>query len=276
MDRNFTLIVILTGIILSCTSQGAINEFERPTFAELQVPDSVQRLTLRSDSLVEVFPPFIGKYKFGDKVRLNSHFPYTTYGEDVLSEYRIGDDDSLDVIGLEFIVDYEQEVYFNPYFDDPDIWKYEATLWKYYPVYFVNSTNSDKVFIAKDRWMFGIQEALAEEQFQRWRPIESSGFDFCGNGGWGLIIHPKEFVVFLMPKYYGEVETEFRVRVESGSSTFVSKPFKGYVNPSQFQISKNSYAYDAIENQNGIAPYWLFYGAKSKLEEDWLDSLKRK
>lgn len=259
-------------LIFGCNESEDAKNFVRPTFINSQFSDSIARFSIKSDSLVATFPPFIGKYQFGDTVDLNVNLRDTTYRNDYLREYRIGDDDSLDVHGLEFIVDYDQEVYYHPYYDP----EYDSGIWRHYPVYLVNSTTTDKVFIAKDRYVFGIQEALATERFKRWRPLESSGFDFCGNGGWGLVIHPGEFVVFLMLKYEGESQTKLRVRLELGSSILVSKPFNGLVNPKQFEITENSYAYGVIEERHGTAPSWLFYGALTELEENWVENKKNK
>ena len=84
---------------------------------------------------------------------------------------RIGIEDTLDVTGFEIIVDYEKNIAFRRY-------DFEDTVGVYFPVYIVNSTSSDKVLLGKDSYVFGLQEALDEDRRQRWRPIESRGFDF--------------------------------------------------------------------------------------------------
>jgi len=139
----------------------------------------------------------------------------------------------------------------------------------YYPVYFVNSNNSDKIFFIKDKYAFGIQEALEKKKFGNWLPIESRGFDFCGNGYSGLIVHPQEFVVILMKKYDGDLETAMRARFQVGENIIVSKPFKGRINKNQFKIKDSSYIQGRLQKTNGKAASWLFYNAVPK-EEEWV------
>jgi len=140
---------------------------------------------------------------------------------------------------------------------------------EYYPVFFVNSTPSDKLFLGKDRYVFGIQEAFDTCDFGSWLPIEGRGFDFCGNGYWKLVVHPEEFVIVLMRKYKGGFETGVRVRFQLGESLYVSKPYKGVINEKQFLVEDSSYFDDRLKETDGRAANWLFYGAVPK-EEEWV------
>lgn len=127
---------------------------------------------------------------------------------------------------------------------------------------------SDKIFLGKDSYIMGIQEAIREEKWKRWRPIEARGFDFCGNGSWGMIVHPNEFVVVLMNKYKGGFPTQLRVRYVMGNNIFVSKPFFGSIDSSQFHIKDSSYVKRQLQRTKGRAAQSLFYGAEPR-EEDW-------
>jgi hypothetical protein len=131
----------------------------------------------------------------------------------------------------------------------------------YYPVYIVNQTPNTKLFIGKDGHIFAIQEALDEEGY--WRPIEGRGFDFCGNGYWGLKIHSDEFITVLFPKYEGDFKTKLRVRIKNDDMIYVSLPFDGVINKNQFILDKErDYHYrKLIENRAGAIQY-LFYGAQ--------------
>lgn len=259
-----TFCLLACSFVIACSTDYCSEKFQLPKVINTQYAITTKKQVLEPESLSEVFPSFIGKYKFGEVVDLNMEKQDTSTWQDYISEYSINQNDSLDVNGFELIVDYNNEVYFNRFFE------YDSVLFAHYPVYFVNSTNSNKIFIGKDSHAFGIQEAKALEGFSAWRPIESSSFDSCGNGGWGLIIKPGEFAVMLMRKYGGETETDLRVRAQMGNSTFVSKPFKGVVNQKQFNIDEGSYAFRILRDRNSKALYWLFYGATPKTKEGWI------
>ena len=250
-----TLLMILC---LSCepAKDRQISLFTFPKITDSRDIDYAERVTLSPDQLESVFPPFLGKFKFGENIDLNRARRPISYQDDIISEYIIEDDDSLHVNGLELYVDYETEVYFNREY------AYDSVLWEHYPVYFVNSTATDKIFIAKDGYVFGIQEAAKQKDSWDWRAIECSGFDFCGNGGWGLIIHPGEYTAMLMRKYKGTLKTDLRVRFQMGNSTFVSKKFTGTINPNQFKVREPSYPHLVMMDGQREVPDWLFYGAK--------------
>jgi len=260
------ILIVVVGTLICCQT---INDkvevvvFNTPQIINSQFDDSIKSTLFHAISISEVFPAFIGKFKFQDIIDINPVKRDTIIYKDFVDGYsRIRLNDSLDVNGFELIADYENSVKYNRYYE------YDSTLYNYYPVYFVNSTNTDKVFYGKDSYVFGIQEALVKEKYGEWRPIEGRGFDFCGNGRWGLIVHPQEFVLVLMRKYDGDYETEIRVRFEVGENIFVSRPFKGKINKSQFSIQDSSYLERRLKETDGKAATWLFYGAITK-EEEW-------
>ena len=260
MSIKEIILTLLIGTLISCQSNNDKNElavFKAPQIINTQFNDSIESIPYQAKSITEVFPTFVGKFKFQEEIDINPAKRDTTIYKDFFNEYtRRGLRDSLDVNGLELVVDYDNSVKYNKYGD--------TSLYDNYSVYFVNSTNTDKVFYGKDSHVFGIQEAIDNSKYGEWRPIEGRGFDFCGNGHWGLIVHPQEFVLVLMRKYEGDYETKLRVRFEVGNNIFVSRPFKGRINENQFTIQDSSNLEQILQETDGKAATWLFYGAVPK------------
>ncbi len=263
---NPTAIISLAaiGACLSCQNKTASAVFEIPDIVNSQFSDTVTSKPFKARYLSEVSPGFVGKYKFQKEIDINPENRDTTTYKDFIEGYspaRIQISDSIDVNGFELIVDYEKTVRYNPFYEQG------SKLFDHYPVYFVNSTHTDKMFFGKDSYVFGIQEALSPDNWGEWRPIEGRGFDFCGNGRFGVIVHPNEFVLVLMRKYEGDFKTALRVRIEVGNSVYVSKPFVGMIDECQFEIKNDSYLESRLQETNGKAAAWLFYGAVPKQEE---------
>jgi len=264
MRTKEIILTIVIGTLLSCqtnSEKSELTEFKTPQIINTQFNDSIKSILYQAEFVSEVFPSFVGKFKFQEEIDINPEKRDTTIYKDFIYS-RSKQTDSLDINGLELIVDYANSVKYNRYY------QFDSSLYDHYPVYFVNSTKSDKVFYGKDSYVFGIQEAVDKEKYGEWRPIEGRGFDFCGNGRWGLIVHPQEFILILMRKYEGDYETEMRVRFEVGENIFVSRPFKGKINESQFSIQDSSYLEKRLQKTNGKAATWIFYGAVPK-EEEW-------
>jgi hypothetical protein len=266
MQTKEIILTIVIGTLISCQSNSdkcELAEFEVPQIINTQFNDSTKSIPYQAEFITEVFPSFVGKFKFQKEIDINPENRDTTIYKDFIEEYsRRRLTDSIDINGLELIVDYDNSVKYNRYY------QYDSSLHDHYPVYFVNSTKTDKVFYGKDSYVFGIQEAVDKGKYGEWRPIEGRGFDFCGNGHWGLIVHPNEFVLVLMRKYEGDYETKMRVRFEVGDNIFVSRPFNGRINESQFSIRDSSYLEQRLQETDGKAATWLFYGAVPK-EEEW-------
>lgn len=266
MKTKIFILTIVIGTLLSCQTNSRkreLTEFEVPQVINTQFNDSIKSIPYQAKSVTAVFPFFVGKFKFQEKIDVNPEKRDTTINRDFIKEYsprRLTD--SLDINGLELIVDYNNTVKYNRYYE------LDSILYDHYPVYFVNSTKTDKMFYGKDSYVYGIQEAVDNEKYGKWRPIEGRGFDFCGNGKWGLIVHPQEFILVLMRKYEGDYKTDMRVRFEVGENIFVSRPFKGRLNERQFSIQDSSYLQQRLQETDGKAATWLFYGAVQK-EEEW-------
>ncbi|MBK9525698.1 MAG: hypothetical protein IPO39_13415 [Bacteroidetes bacterium] len=176
-----------------------------------------------------------------------------TFIRDFINENEVWSSDTLRTDGFEIYSDYKTKV---------SKIDYTGMKGKYfYPVYLVNQTPTTKVMIGKDSYVFAIQEAL--DTNHDWRPIEGRGFEFCGNGYWGLKIYPKEFLTFLMPKYQGNYKTKIRVRIKIGDIIYVSKPFEGTINEKQFYHNKkDDYHYKRLLENRASAIQHLFYGAE--------------
>lgn len=264
---NKVLIYIVSFIIIGCKTNNEKNEvFVLPTLINSQDNDTLERTNFTAKYVSQVFPEFVGKFKFKSNIDINPLKRDTSMYRDFIWSYsRVEIDDSLDVNGFDLVVDYETTVFYNQ-----DVTHgFSNTLFSYYPVYFVNSSNSDKIFLGKDSYAYGIQEARMNEQFSDWQPIEGRGFDFCGNGTFGLVVRPKEFVIVLMKKYEGNYKAPLRVRFQQDESIYVSKPFYGYIDTNQFTIQDSTYLSRRLQETNGKAATWLFYGAVPK-EEEWV------
>lgn len=72
-------------------------------------------------------------------------------------------------------------------------------------VYVANTSPCRKLLYGKNQRVFAIQET--KDHTGEWRPIESQGPDFCGNGQWVLKLRPGQMGVFLMAKYRGKYQT---------------------------------------------------------------------
>lgn len=266
IPKYIFILIIVT--ILSCQRNNNDNiVFKPPKIVNSKFEDNKKAIPHETEHVSQVFPVFAGKYKFQDKIDVNPIKEDKLMNKDLISGYSsVKKVDSISIHGLEIIVDYKTSVKYSKYYER------DSTIYKYYPVYFVNSTNSDKLFIGKDSYVFGIQEALKKQNSRNlrnrnWLPIEGKGFDFCGNGYWGLVVHPKEFVLILMRKYKGNYNTKMRVRFRFGENILVSKPFEGKINKNQFSIKDSSYIGQQLKESDGEAASWLFNGAEPKKEQ---------
>jgi hypothetical protein len=246
------------------TEKIEVKTFKLPVVINSGYQDTSQARLFLEQEVSQVFPRFVGKFKFADTIDINREKRDTAMYKDFLHEgsgRRASA--TIDVNGFELFVDYSKTLKYKRHYE------FEPTYNAYYPVYFVNSTSSDKLFLGKDSYAFGIQEAVDTTGWDTWKPIEGKGFDFCGNGHWGLIVHPQEFVVILMQKYKGDFETGLRVRFAIGESRYVSKPYPGFINQKQFELKPDSYLYERLQETNGGAASYLFYGYSPDFD-DWV------
>ena len=119
----------------------------------------------------------------------------------------------------------------------------EDSFYTSYPMYMVNETSNPKVLWAYARDVVS-HEAL--DSNNTWRPIEYNS-DVCGiwcKYGFeplAVNVEPGEYVMYLLPKYSGDYKTKLRVRIRAfGEHVYVSEPFEGRINYSQFYVQKNT------------------------------------
>ncbi|HAD13931.1 MAG TPA: hypothetical protein DCF33_16015 [Saprospirales bacterium] len=234
--------------------------FQIPVVVQVPTKDTIE--FFKSDFLNDVWFEFYGKYKFTDSLHFGEHRERdTTYRKDYISEYsRLRKDDTLTTDGFQIFVDYKTTIYHRE--------EYLTRGNYYFPVYVVNETSRTKVFIGKDSYVFGLQEAIDTSRWDEWRPIESKGFDFCGNGYFELKVHPGEFVMFLVPKYEGGEKQLMKVRLQVGESIYFSQSYEGTFNRKQFITKKDTWAYDRLKENKASAIQWIFYGATPKGYDD--------
>lgn len=228
--------------------------------SELFERDSIKKNQFEFDYLTTTYPTFIGKFRFNDSIDINPKKRDTSLYND--THKSINDIKQISQSGLELIVDYQTTILHN-WFNDQN-----STYFSHYPLYLVNSTDSDKILFGKDGHLFGIQEAQDKDAYNSWKPIEAKGWDFCGNGHWSLIIKPNEFGLVLMPKYKGDYKTNLRARIKNGDNIIVSNSYKGVINKSQFKIKDSSYIQRRLNKSNGLDAFSIFYGA-IPYKEDW-------
>ncbi|WNJ17110.1 hypothetical protein [Pontibacter sp. G13] len=253
MNRNIYVLLGLMSVFAWIKCSPPNPTFTDPVILPLAGYDTLPKVTYHRDSAWSNFPPFIGKYSFGDPIDLNDFPAFKDIpDEDYLHEYRDWDPEGYDVRGFDIRVAYDQDL-FVPYdFFEP----YELV--RYFPVFFVNETDSVLVFTGRNNYTFGLQEALSwPDSIARWGLIETPGVEFCGNGGFAIRVHPGEFVTVLMLKYSGSVDTQLRVRFVIGDEEYVSASFPGQVNPQQFMLSNRDRSW--INPAYGCDEDW-FYG----------------
>lgn len=256
MTRTFILIFTFLG---SCSSQEdplpqIDKKFEFPTIIQTEKENTVS--ALGADAVTEYYPPLIGKFKFGDTINISNPTQKELSEKDYLWEVKNStESDSLSSDGLQILTDYKTSIVYSGY-------DYPKGL--YYPVYIVNETSEPRIFFGKDEHGFAIQEALDTSDFSSWHPIESQGFTFCGNGRFRKKLNPKEYLLFLIPKYKGTEETSLRIRFQIGESVFISKSYQGTINPKQFDIKKDSWIFSRLKETKGYASSFIFYGGWPK------------
>jgi len=264
MTKPILLIFLLPLLILSCTSPNppAVSMrkgFHMPVIIQQPAEGTIEYE--KADFLGDAYFKIAGKSKFTDTLNLDKYGLFlrdTTPEKDILPEQGYSKPrDSLTTDGFQIFPDYNTSIHYKE--------EYYPNAHYYFPVYVVNETSSTKIFFAKDRHVFAIQEAIdTTEGWGQWRPIEAKGFDFCGNGYFGIKIHPGEFVMFLVPKYQGEGKNLMRIRLQIGETIYISRSYEGTFSTRQFDIAKASRFYRYLNDEKNRIPYSSFYGAVPK------------
>jgi hypothetical protein len=239
--------IILLTLIAACKSNeekaSSLIKFKKPTILQAPTEDSISYY--KFDFIIPHDPIYRGKRKFSDSiVDPRQHKTDTSFHKDCIESYSIYEYNSLITNGFELVPDYTSKIHYNPY-----SWSEESKhSYYYYPVYIINPFGSTKTLFCKDSHIFGIQEA--QDKNGIWRPIESKGFDFCGNGHWAINVRPQEYVTVLFPIYSGNYKTKLRIRIKNSDFLYVSQPFDGTIDEKQFYLSKEEFQYlNELENK---------------------------
>jgi hypothetical protein len=263
--KHISLILVMLLVLGSCKQRRRGVEVPNKNF---HIPVVVQPATkdtiefVNSDFLNSAYFKYVGKYKFTDTIKFATQEVIdTTYGNDILEEYhRPHKNDSLSTDGFQLFADYGTSIYNRV--------RYSKKGYYCFPLYVVNETSRTKVFIAKDSHALGLQEAADTSRYDTWTPIECRGFDFCGNGYFGMKVHPGEFVMLLIPKYEGNEKSEMRIRLQVGETIYLSQVYEGTFNRKQFFLKKDSWTYNDLKKGNAADMQWTFYGAIPKEYRD--------
>lgn len=258
------LIVLNLILTLICCKHKQIEKitdkryFEIPVVQQVAIKDTMACFNV--DFLDGVWFKFCGKFKFTDTLKLGEKIEFdTTFKKDYLFEYPTREEseefEKLNSDGFQLFVDYKTTIYQKNKYDKGN---------SYFPVYLVNETSHTKGFVGKDNYVFGIQEAIDTCRWGEWRPIESVGFDFCGNGTFWLKVKPGEFVLFLVPKYQGDQTQQMRLRVKVDKTIYFSLPYRGNFNYKQFILKDSTFNYDILNRYGAYELQYLFYGAVPK------------
>lgn len=174
---------------------------------------------------------FIGKFRFSTD---SINFPYkpdTLFYKDYLegNMWNITED-TVNATGFEIIPNYSYMVAYSVWGEPPTY---------YYPVYVINETQTTKYFNGDGKEVFALEEAI--DSSRKWRPIGRKGWNFCGNGLYGMKVHPSEYIMCLFPRCKGNYKTLMRIRFNICGTIYVSAPFKGEINYDQFHFGKEGY-----------------------------------
>ena len=256
MNRTFIIIVLFISGCSTKQNQPPLenDRFKLPPIIQNENIDTIK--AFKSERMKGVYPQLIGKFKFGDTINFSKLGQQQMSEKDYLWEVQNAyDSDSLSSDGLQIIPDYKTSVAYS---------RFGPIKTLHFPVYVVNETYEPRIFFGKDSHGFAIQEAIDTSDYSLWHPIESNGFDFCGNGRFRKKLKSKEFLIFLMPKYSGSDTTSLRIRFQIGESVFISKTYSGTINPKQFDIEKKAWIYDRLKESKGDAASFIFYGGRPK------------
>jgi hypothetical protein len=259
----FGLVVLVVG----CQQdQAAVSpppsSFVLPALAPPKQPTLVP-VPVTAERIQEVYPPFVGRFRFTSRIALEhpDRVDSTEHLTDFARYRMLEDSSSLGTDGLEIAADYAQSVVYQK----PGDFGAYAHLFpprNTFPVYVANTSPRRKLLYGKNQRVFAIQEA--KDRTGEWRPIESQGPDFCGNGQWVLKLRPGQMGVFLMDKYSGTYQTLLRVRLQNGDSRYVSAPYKGQIDERQFALSATER--QRLEKSDG-AIQQLYFGAAPALAD---------
>jgi hypothetical protein len=109
-----------------------------------------------------------------------------------------------------------------------------------YKLYVANTTKNDEIFDAEDSRLGIVLQA--QDKNGIWKDIEYLPHSWCGNSYHTLILKPKEYWEFTIPKYEGAIKTKIRAmficRNGKIKKILYSNAIEASINPSQFRIEE--------------------------------------
>jgi hypothetical protein len=201
-----------------------------------------------------------GKFKFSDTICLNeSNWYDSTKPQNYPYGYLLKDaKDTFNSDGFQLFPDYNTTVYYK---SKADVFKNKTA---FFPVYVVNETAKTKLFFIEDSRVSGIQELKDTVYPENWYPIEHKAFSFGCEFYSGIKVHPAEFLVILVPKYWGDSQLKMRVKVKIGENIYHSMPYLGHCNYRQLRMEKKSWIHNVYLSDKASTIFYYFYGSWPK------------
>ncbi|MCB9224978.1 MAG: hypothetical protein H6582_12410 [Crocinitomicaceae bacterium] len=258
-----SLIIAFVVVLTSCAQKEEIivvadQKFEIP---KIKVGSLDSSFKLMADTMSSASSMLVGRYGFDAEVDLTQNFGgarrsiYQYYTDSIRKMiYELPSD------GFQIYVDYSQDI-------PVPIWNKETTL-NCFPVFVVNETKHTKAFHGKDSYLFCTQEAKMKYNFY---PVSHVPFDFCGHGHYLVPVLPQQYMLFLLPKYEGNMKTEMRITLQMNGILYRSKPFMGTVDSTQFLLSK--FWYDDDEDQLSFGTISHYFNGAPPLKNRYTQSV---
>ncbi|WP_420552843.1 hypothetical protein [Tenacibaculum aiptasiae] len=114
-----------------------------------------------------------------------------------------------------------------------DVWKNRPRKYvKAYPIFIRNKSKDTIKIEHQDGAIILIQEAKNKQG--NWKPIEKWLYSFCGNSYGDYYLGKNDILVIKKAHYQGSFKTDIRLKIKTNNKIIYSKPFKGSINPEQF------------------------------------------
>jgi len=244
---------VIFQLFLICSVQGQLN-FQLPVVIQNKTFEPINFHSAREiiGSEMELF----GKFKFSDTICLNeSNWYDCTKPQNYVYGYLLTNaKDTFNSDGFQLIHDYSTTVYNKSNADEFN------NKTAFFPVYLVNETAKTKLFFIEDSRVSGIQELKDTVYPQNWYPIEHKSFSYGCGLYTGIKVHPGEFLVFLVPKYWGASQLKMRVKVQIGENIYHSMPYLGRCNYRQLHMRKKSWIHNVFLSDKTATIFYYFYG----------------
>lgn len=262
-EMSFKIYLSIIGMLLliSCIEEKQNSqpfEAKKPKIFSSQIHNRSLKLT-DQNGILEASSILFGIYKGVDSIDISE--PNQIEIQKRIRNSSISSKDSFDVNGFEIAIDYEQTIFYDQLKDHRRSPNYHS----YFPLFIINSSKQDKLFIQQEDELDVVQEAQHPNQIHEYYAI--TFLPIFGTRDIGILIRPNEYLLYFIPKFQGGITTELRLRYKTGNSTIVTKPFKGQINLNQFNTDQNAYLNDKIIKDGCDAVPWLFLDAKFKCDK---------